>query len=332
MKTNKALLTLLFTVLVAVPLSRFFYSVDGVQSSPAPKVETIILKDSNTLSLNGEVSGENVSAIMNKAKVLAAKKKFHLIKDKSPIYLFLYTPGGSVQSGYELDEMLKGLGRPVHTIVAIAASMGFQLAQMLGDRLILDSGILMSHHGTGGSDGEMGGLRPNQSDNRKRIWEQRLLEMDQRTVQRSKGKQTLKSYQTQYDHELWMTGREAVKAGYADKVVQVRCDESLSGVTTKSIDFMGLVKIDFDIDNCPLNSTPSNVRVHVDTNKGNMILADFKKYNGGYGSACLTLAATNGNVVCAVDTSLTPEKINAFIKGFMDVSTDLQNHVVPMTF
>jgi ATP-dependent protease ClpP protease subunit len=74
-------------------------------------------------------------------KLAEAKQKIQIAQAKAlgnqrfssnePIYLFLNTPGGSIQTGLEIIESLKGLDRPVSTVTLFAASMGFQIAQNL---------------------------------------------------------------------------------------------------------------------------------------------------------------------------------------------------------
>lgn len=247
---KKLFLGLLLTALVVV--------IPVVAASNGSDIVTIS-KD-NVLVLNGVVNEDSVSAIMQQATKL--DKNYALIdrlRGKQPLYLFLNTPGGSIQAGLELIEYLKGLGRPVHTITSFAASMGFQLVQNLDDRLILSSGVLMSHHAKGSFEGEFGG-KPTQLDSRYHFWLQRLNEMDVKTVQRTNGKQTYESYVSAYDHELWMTAPTSIAGGFADRVVLLRCDDSLSGVTEHDADFLG-IKFTYDQSDCPLNSAPSNVRV-----------------------------------------------------------------------
>jgi hypothetical protein len=210
----------------------------------------------------------------------------------------------------EMLEGLKGLNRPVDTVTAFGASMAFQTVQQLGKRYITSSGVLMSHRAAGGFEGSFGGEKPSQIDSRKNFWESRLQEMDQRTVDRSGGKQTLASYQRAYDNELWITGTQAVAQGYADEVVTVSCDSSLSGVTTHEIMFMGIIPIDYDLDNCPLNSSPMNIRIgKLPTNKGLMTMNDFMNNKGEFGSSCLMAAGVDKTKVCASNTDLTLESL-----------------------
>lgn len=301
-------------------------------STGSPK--KIVLTAENTIVLNDAIEGGSVAAVIIKAKELDNGSGLLSkvgVKSKERIYLFLRTPGGEIQTGLEMLEALQGLNRPVDTVTMFAASMGFQTVQQLGKRYIVQNGVLMSHRARGGFQGEFGGQKPDQIDSRKGLWDQRIKEMDEKTVERTGGKQTLASYQAAYVPELWVTGKQAVEQGYADEIVQVQCDSSLAGVTTKSINFMGLINIDYDLDNCPLNSTPMNVRIgQILTNKGNMAMTDFMSRNGGFGSACLVASGTNKDQVCALDTTLNLEKVNELKIKFRDYYMDIKNRSIPL--
>lgn len=252
MKVNKVVIGLMIVLtMVLVP---------RISASKENKTDSVTLTDDNLLVLNSEVSGESVGAIIQKAKELDAKLSGRLGISKQPIYLFLNTPGGSIQAGLEMIEALNGLGRKVNTITLFAASMGFQTVQNLGDRLILKNGVLMSHHAAGEIQGSFGGVHPSQMDNRYELWLDRIKELDEQTVKRTNGKQTYESYLTQYDKEMWLTGTKSVAQGYADRIVSIKCDKSLSGTTKHKADFLGFT-INYELDKCPLNTAPLNIGV-----------------------------------------------------------------------
>ena len=253
MKVNKKLTVALLIILVAAITPNVLASKDN-------NPNTIVLSKDNTLVLNSEVDGDSVSAVIAKAKELDSKFSKKFTNSKAPLYLFLNTPGGSIQSGLELIEALTGIGRKINTITLFAASMGFQIAQGLGDRLILKYGVLMSHHAAGEMQGSFGGVHPSQMDSRYQLWLDRVRELDEQTVSRTNGKQTYDSYTKAYDHELWLTGAKSVEQGYADRIVSVKCDASLDGFMTKHANFMGL-DITYDLDNCPINTSPMNIRI-----------------------------------------------------------------------
>jgi ATP-dependent Clp protease, protease subunit len=252
MKVNKILLV---GLMVVTSLSIFGLATAMSSGSSAGK-DSVVLSKSNLIVLSGEVDGTNTAEVIARVRFLSGKK----FSSGQPLYLFMNTPGGSIQSGLELIESLNGLSRPISTVTLFAASMGFQIVENLGPRLILRNGILMSHRAAGEFSGYFGGQRPSQLDNRYNFWLSRIAELDQQVVDRSGGKQTLESYQKAYANEMWLTGSQSVSGGYADRIVTVSCDSSLDGVTSHSLDFLG-VQILYDTDNCPLNTSPMHIRI-----------------------------------------------------------------------
>ena len=250
---------------------------ESIRKSSSSK-RTIVLSKDNVLSLNSAVDSESVAKLIKRAQELDAN-----LDSGYPIILFLYTPGGSIQDGLELIEALKSLNRPVQTVSMFAASMGWQILQSLDKRMVLETGVLMSHKARGGFYGEFGdGV--SQLDARYALWLQRILDMDMITVQRSNGKQTLDSYRKAYENELWITGRDAVAKGYADEVVSVKCDKSLSGTTKESFFFMG-IEIIVVFSECPMNTSPLAVTFNMQTNKGFMTYEEFVSKGGNMGSS-----------------------------------------------
>lgn len=225
--------------------------------SKSNKNNKIILDKNNTIVLNTEISDQSVSDTIQKLLKLDSS---YWNRNK-PIYLFLYSPGGSIQAGLELIEAVHGLHRKVNTITLFSASMAFQLVQNLNKRLILENGVLMSHRAAGEFAGFFGGKKPSQLDSRYALWLERLKELDMKTVARTNGKQTLESYQEQYRDEMWLTGEQAVKEGYADEIVSVNCDNSLKGTEKHNTEFMGY-NISYETANCPLITGILNVKVN----------------------------------------------------------------------
>lgn len=215
----------------------------------------IVFTDKNALALRDAVTGESMSQIMQQMLDLNEKE----VKGK-PLFLAVDTPGGDVVAGAQFIDFANSLGRPVHTVSLIAISMGFQIVQNLGDRHVLPTSILMSHRAKGGISGEFGGQRGSQVENRFNFWNDMIQAFDIKTVERTKGKQTLESYQAAYENELWLRGQQAVNGGYADKVSAVRCDSSLSGTKDTEITFMGF-KVTVTFSACPLISAPLAVKV-----------------------------------------------------------------------
>ena len=215
--------------------------------------ETVTFNEDNTVSLKDAVMSGSVTQTINE---LAKREN----NSEPVIYLVLDTPGGSVFAGLNLIHYLKGYKKPVKTVTIFAASMGFQIVNgNPGDRLIVDTGVLMSHPMSGGLGGEMGnGLS---LDNRNGYIKEIIDTMDKRAAARTKGKVSLAEYQKAYDNELWTTGQNAVDAGYADAVTLASCSESLSSSveTVDEREFIGFtmigplaLQIKYEVSKCPL--------------------------------------------------------------------------------
>jgi len=298
------------------------------------KTKEIILTEDNTIVLNTAFTGDSVSELMGQAIRLDSD-----LKSGYPIYLFLNTPGGGIQAGLELIEFFKGVNRPVHTVTLFAASMGWQLVQGLGERYILQYGLLMAHKAAGGFQGEFGG-GSSQIDSRYTMWLRRLGMMDQRTVDRTKGKKTLKQYHAEYDNEMWLNGPEAVSNGYADAVVSVKCGKGLRG-TQKSSSYMLGFSVDTVMSKCPIRTSPVAVRSNVRTNQGIMSLDDFLQKSGIFGPKCRNEKITTENFdkitvkekqLCLIEKTLTLEKLQKAVIDTKRAIRSKNNKIIKMSF
>lgn len=306
--------------------------------APLTHAKEIVLTEDNTVVLNQSFTPQSVGKLMGEIKKLDAE-----LKNGYPIYLFLYTPGGSIDAGLELIEFVKGINRPIHTITMFSASMGFQVVQHMGTRYITEYGVLMSHKAYGGFEGEFGG-ESSQLDSQYSLWLRLLKRMDTKTVSRTNGKKTLKQYQAEYDNELWLTGEEAVKNGYADEVVSVKCSPSLAGERTEEISVMGFrLKVVFD--KCPMRTAPIKVSVNIRTNKGMMDLDNFIEKGGILDSeTCQGPVAAqydwSGRVIapgqeaslCALDKGISMEKINQAVSEYKNKNLTKSKQIVKMNF
>lgn len=340
-------LLIALSLVLSIVLGHQSFAAESSKESGSKK--EIVLSKDNVIVLDSEVDGLSVSKVSAQAHQLDAS-----LKSGYPIVLVLNTPGGSIDAGMELIESLKSLNRPVDTLTIFAASMGFQIAQNLNQRYILDYGTLMSHKAFGGFQGQFSdGM--SQLDSRYNFWLRRIKQMDDQTVKRTNGKQTLKSYRDAYQNEMWLTGSESVDGGYADAVVNARCDASLQGNHTVNIEFFGMT-FQLVFSDCPLISSPIDIKVMVHTNEGSLPLSEFLAkgglmgvdcppttgtYSSGYsydfstGSTIYgppapttnTNTGTNGpkSTVCALDKTLTVEKINQE-KDKLQAQYSLQGH------
>ena len=278
----------------------------------------------STINLNEEVTAVSV------AKWISQAKKLDEQNTNKPIILAVNSPGGDIVAGIDFIEAMKGLRRPVKTVTIFAASMAFQIVQnMSSDRLILKNGILMSHRASGGicESCEFGGTSPSQTDSRYQFWLNRLRELDEQTVTRTNGKQTLESYQKAYANEMWKTGSQSVADGYADKVVTATCDSSLNGKTAKTANVMGM-QINYSLSNCPLITGPLDVSMTISSTLGPMPETEFLARGGQFGPACLL--NQDPKKLCSLDTTLSIEKITELKQKFSVNYSAQQQKVIYM--
>jgi ATP-dependent protease ClpP protease subunit len=191
---------------------------------------SILLTSSNTVFLDQEFSLESTNEVVAKVQAM------------SPFttkYLVLISPGGSVVAGLDMIDNLRGISKNIHTITIFSASMAFATVQSLGTRYITKHGVLMSHRARGGMQGQF----PNgELESRLNFWNKRINDLDQETVNRTKGIMTLEQYQKLIANELWCEGANCVKLGLADRVVDVKCAQSLLGTFEKTLKFEFLGK------------------------------------------------------------------------------------------
>lgn len=215
----------------------------------------ITLTESNHVYLNQPFSESSVANLMT--DIL---DKHHSLEKGKPIYLVLYSPGGSIMAGRKLITFVNSLDREVHTISLFSASMAFHTVQNLGNRYIIDSGTLMTHKARGGFQGEF----PGQLEARY-YWIMSIIDkMNNTVVKRTKGSHTLKSYLDLHENEYWCDGQNCVEQGFVDDIAVVKCDSTLRGTVDRIVQtFFGSFVAKFS--KCPLITAP--VAFESQTNK-----------------------------------------------------------------
>ncbi len=133
-----------------------------------------------------------------------------------------------------------------------------------------------------------------------------------------------------------MTGSQSIEGGYADRIVSVRCDDSLSGFEQKTAqNFLGM-EVSYSMDKCPLNIAPVDAKVMVQVAYKNgqtgplkMPADEFVSQNGGFGVTCLY---DSEHKICSVDPTVTYSDIKKVLTVFVDQTVNKKDHVVEMRF
>lgn len=248
-------------------LGKFFTAVMLALAFSAPAISKpveessskVVLNKDNTIFLLDYFTTESTANLSQKAKEMDAR-----LPSNQPMYLVIDSGGGYIDAGLEMIRNLQNLNRKVNTITLFAASMGFQTVQHLGERLIVPYGTLMTHKARGGFYGEF----PGQLDSRYAYYLNRINTMDKVAVERSNGKHTLQSYKALQENEYWCDAQDCIAQGFADRVIEATCDDSMKGTRKVVVDkfiWRGhLVEFVDIMSQCPLNTGWLDWNIYID--------------------------------------------------------------------
>lgn len=215
----------------------------SIQNSETSNSDLITLEDGNFVVFEGQVDQSSVASAEVALGEVAAK-----LGKNDIIYLVLNTPGGSVSAGNQFVDFGKSLPQKIKPLVIFAASMGYHFTQSFDERLILPSGILMSHRA---SLGGLSGQVPGELETRLAAIKDILLEMDKNAAKRTS--MTLEQYRALIHDELWLNGKSAVAGKHADRVVRARCSSDLlTSTQTQTVTLPLFGPVEITVSKCPL--------------------------------------------------------------------------------
>jgi ATP-dependent Clp protease, protease subunit len=171
--------------------------------------------------LGSEVKDENANAICAQMLLLNAEDPH------SDIFLYINSPGGSVDSGMAIYDTMQFVSNDVATFgMGLAASMGQFLlcAGTKGKRYALPHARIMMHQPSGGMGGSASDIKiqAEQSLYIKKV----LFEL----ISKHTG-QTLEQVELDADRDRWFTAEQAKDYGFVDHVVTNARQVSGSGGT-----------------------------------------------------------------------------------------------------
>ena len=160
--------------------------------------------------LGSEVKDENANAICAQMLLLNAEDPH---KD---IYLYINSPGGSVDSGMAIFDTMQWISNDVATVaMGLAASMGQFLlsAGTPGKRFALPHSRIMMHQPSGGLGGTASDIRiqAEQSLHIKRTMAQLIAQHTGQSVEQ---------IEADSDRDRWFTAEEALEYGFIDHVYE----------------------------------------------------------------------------------------------------------------
>lgn len=211
--------------------------------------DVITVTTKNSIIFREEVSETSVASLMKEVVRVNSESP------KGPIYLFLDTPGGSVDAGEDLIQFLKQYPR-IKTVTIFAASMGSAIVQASSnERLIVKNGIMMFHRARGGFRGQ---FETGEVESRLKVAKNVIYTMEQRNAKRM-GLST-HDYKNIVKDELWMDALESIGRNAADRVVEIKCTkQALEKKTLKTVTvdtMFGPTSLEILESSCPLLRYP----------------------------------------------------------------------------
>ena len=160
--------------------------------------------------LGSEVRDENANAICAQMLLLNAED-LH-----SDIYLYINSPGGSVDSGMAIFDTMQWISNDVATVaMGLAASMGQFLlsAGTPGKRYALPHSRIMMHQPSGGLGGTASDIRiqAEQSLHIKKTMAQLIAQHTGQSVEQ---------IEADSDRDRWFTAEQALEYGFIDHVYE----------------------------------------------------------------------------------------------------------------
>ena len=172
--------------------------------------DSITLTTTNSLTIKGPVTEEATTEF-----IYALNK----MKNKENIYIYLDTPGGSVEHGNKIVSEIQKY--KLNCIAERAYSMGFVILQACKNRYITSYGRIMQHQISYGVSNEKAKVESYVSFVNQ--LEDELTEMQAARIGISSEEFSKRTY-----NDWWMVGKKAILANCADRLAHVKCSVKLT--------------------------------------------------------------------------------------------------------
>ena len=168
--------------------------------------------------LNGEVNDTVAAVICAQLLFLEAENP------KTPIHLYINSPGGVVTSGLAMYDTMRHIRAPVHTLcMGTARSMGsfLLMAGAPGERAALPNASIHIHQPLGGFQGQASDILIHAEETRKT--KHRMTRLYAEHCGRP-----YEDFERAMDRDHFMTAEEALAWGLIDRVLQPHEDDGLA--------------------------------------------------------------------------------------------------------
>lgn len=193
---------------------------------------SLILNSQNSLLVKGPIDETSVAEFIH---------DLNKRESKDNLYLFLDTPGGSVEDGTKIiNEIIK---YNINCIAERAYSMGFVIFQSCNKRYITKFGKLMQHQISYGINNEKAKV-----ENYVGFVDQ--IEKELLSIQTERIGISIKNFKEKTNNDWWMVGKNALKENCADEIIFPKCSIELTKKNFKKKTMFGT----FVFSMCPLVS------------------------------------------------------------------------------
>ena len=179
---------------------------------PSGVVSERLLKE-RIIVLSGEVNKPLAARIVSQLLYLD-------VESKDPIHVYIDTPGGDVNAGFAIFDMMRLVNSPVYTIgMGLVASAGALILLAAGRerRLGLENSHYMLHQPLSG----MSGVASDIEIHAREI--ERLRHRINAIISQECGK-AVKQVEKDTDRDFWLNAEESLKYGLISRVVSKRSD------------------------------------------------------------------------------------------------------------
>lgn len=175
---------------------------------------------SRVITIFGEITG-SVEDENGAPGPLIAQKIREMDDGKTPIYLVINSPGGSVIGGAQIITAMQESKSKIYTVcIEMCASMAFMIHQYGEKRYMLDRSIIMSHQASTGVDGEMEKIY-----SILKLLSKYLVDLDAPIARRAG--LTPEQYKSLVSNQLWLDAGEATARNFNDAIVILRAPTRL---------------------------------------------------------------------------------------------------------
>lgn len=159
-----------------------------------------------------EVDSESCKEIFKKIVAFNREDLGKSIHERTPIKIFINSPGGDVTDGYALMDAIAMSKTPVHTIgIGIAYSMGAMILLAGHKRIMFPKASLMLHEGSASLFGDATKVKDTM-----KFYEKQLKIAENFILQKSKISSEL--YEQKQANDWYLTAEEALELGLVDEL------------------------------------------------------------------------------------------------------------------